>query len=238
MKIDNAASRLHNFLLQSQHGSNSLKDTRQILRQYLNMPNAPDHELYKGLSGLLELPSKVQKELKTNFPDYELTYWLERVSRAFSQINLNSSWNGVISVIDERTLTELSTLSVLFKTKGDIALIDQSEMNVFREKINELKEDLITAGLPANMCNTILQYLNKVLSAIESYQITGVEPIMEAMESIIGRAALNDNYRKALADSGIGKKIGDIIGLVANAVTIAQGIPFVATPLLTLLESK
>ncbi|EIJ9085003.1 hypothetical protein RJ218_003850 [Enterobacter hormaechei] len=237
MKIDNAAARLHDFLIRT-HNSNTSRDTRWVLQQFLNMPGVPDHELYRGLAGLLELPGKVQTELENHFPDNGLSHWNDRVSRAFSQISLNAMWGGIMSPIDERTLTELNMLSLLFRTKGEVALIDQSEMSEYKAKIEELKEDTIAADLSIEMRTTILQYLNKILSAIESYQITGVEPIMEAMESIIGRAALNEEYSKALKDTGIGKKIGDIVGLVANAVTVAQGIPFVATPLLTFLGSR
>lgn len=237
MKIDNAAARLHDFLLRT-HNLSTAKDTRLVLQQYLNMPGVPDHVLYRGLAGLLELPGKVQTELENHFPGYGLSHWYERVSRVFSQMNLNAGWSSIMSPIDERTLTELSMLSLLFRTKGEVALIDQSEMSEFKAKIEELKEDTIAADLSIEMRTTILQYLNKILSAIESYQITGVEPIMEAMESIIGRAALNEDYSKALKDTGIGKKIGDIVSLVANAVTVAQGIPFVATPLLTFLSSR
>ncbi|KHJ69301.1 hypothetical protein QU24_04495 [Pantoea rodasii] len=208
------------------------------MRQHLNMQGAPDHHLYKGIAGLLSLPDEIHNILNQHFPHRRWTHWLEKVNACFSKINLNAQWASAIDTVDDRALTELEMISTVLEAKGQIALIDQDEMDVFREKINALKSDVISAELSSGIKQSILHYLNKILAAIESYQITGVEPIMEAMESAIGRAALNEDYRDALRETGVGKKLGEIISLVANAVTIAQGIPFVATPLLTLLGSQ
>lgn len=238
MKIDNPAARLHLFLVKTHTSENRQKLTREVMQTHLNMPGASDQHLYRGIAGLLSLPDQIHDILHEHFAGRQWTHWLGKVNECFSKINLSSQWSMTISVIDDRALTELEMIATLFETKGQITLLDQVEMDVFREKINALKNDVITTNVSAEMRTTLLHYLNKILGAIESYQITGVEPIMDAIESTIGRAAINEEYRNALTETGIGKKLGEIVSLVANAVTIAQGIPFVATPLLTLLGTK
>lgn len=237
VKIDNPAARLHNFITLTQVASDSTTTSRNILRTNLYLsPTAHDYEIYHGLAGLLSLPAQITTILEENFPGKVWKHWLTQVEIAFSRIDLNGPWAAVTNKIDSRSMTELEMISTLFETKGQIALLDMTQMKEFREKINELKNDIITADLSAGMQKMILHYLNKILNAIESYEITGVEPIMEAIDATIGRAATNEDYRAALKQTGIGKKLGDLIGLVANAVTIAQGIQLVTTPLLTLFE--
>lgn len=237
MKIDNPAARLHLFLVSTNTSEYRQQLTRNVMQTHLNMPGAPDQHLYRGIAGLLGLPDQIDNILHEHFAGRRWIHWLGKVNECFSKINLSSQWSQTISSIDDRALTELEMISTLFETKGQITLLDQAEMDVFREKINALKNDVITTDVSAEMRTTLLYYLNKILGAIESYQITGVEPIMEAIESTIGRAAINEEYRSALKETGIGKKLGEIVSLVANTVTIAQGIPFAATPLLTLLGS-
>lgn len=227
VRIDNPAARLHLFLISTKTGEARSKMTREVMRHHLNMPGAPDHHIY----GLVGLPDQIDALLREHFSGRRWTHWLEKVNDCFSRINLNAHWSSAIDTVDDRALTELEMIATLFETKGQIALLEQSEMDVFRDKINELKNDVIHAELSSEMRKTILHYLSKINSAIESYQVTGIE-------SALGRAALNEEYRNALKETGTGKKLGEVISLVANAVTIAQGIPFVATPLLTLLGSK
>ncbi|WP_147302174.1 hypothetical protein [Pantoea ananatis] len=239
MKIDNAAERLHNFFQNTRSAAERNEATRSVLRNYLNLKeNAQDHELYMGISGLLQLPMIIQNEIDENFPNSKLTHWHLKVRSSFNLLSLNAPWRDVLGPIDERTITELSTLSLLFSTKGEIEVIGQDDIIEFIEKVNELKNDTLSSSLPSGMKSSILKYLNKILSALETYHITGAEPIMEAMESMVGRTVLNKAYGEALAETGIGKKVGDMISLLANTITVAQGIPFIATPLLTLLTNK
>jgi len=237
VKIDNPAARLHNFITLTQVDKNSSSTCRSILKANLYLsPKAHDYEIYHALAGLLSLPAQITTILDENFPGKVWKHWLTQIETAFSRIDLNGPWVNVIKTIDSRSMTELEMISTLFETKGHIALLDMTQMEKFREKINELKNDIITADLSAGMRKMILHYLNKILNAIESYEITGVEPIMEAIDATIGRAATNEDYRAALKETGIGKKLGEFIGVVANTVTIAQGIPFVTTPLLKLFD--
>lgn len=239
MKIDNAAERLHNFFQNTRPSAERNEVARNVLRKYLNLKeNAQDHELYIGISGLLQLPMIIQNEIDENFPNSKITHWHSKVENSFNILSLSASWRDVLSPIDERTMTELSTLSLLFSTKGEIEVIVQDDLIGFIEKINELKNDTLSSSLPDGMKSGILKYLNKILSALETYHITGAEPIMEAMESMVGRTVLNKAYGEALAETGIGKKVGEMIALLANTITVAQGIPFISTPLLTLLTNK
>lgn len=226
MKIDNPAARLYNFLKTTSSTDKRSFRTRRVLGQYLEKEGASDAFLYSQVSEIISLIDQTHILQRENFPGKNWTHWRDNIISAFAKLNLSADWGVVANGIDDRALTELEMLSTLFETKGQYALLDHSELEGFSETINELKKDVIAADLSAEMQITILHYLNKILGAIESYQITGIEPIMEAMESAVGRAMMNEDYRKALKDTGIGKKLGALIGVVANTVTVAQGIPF------------
>ena len=80
----------------------------------------------------------------------------------------------------------------------------------------------------------IIHHLRQILIAIDEYKITGALPILDAIESTIGHAYLDKKYYSFLKDTDIGKQIVVTLGVAANLVTIAVGIPAITQGILML----
>ncbi|MBB1420018.1 hypothetical protein H5187_22620 [Pseudoalteromonas sp. SG44-1] len=66
--------------------------------------------------------------------------------------------------------------------------------------------------------------LNRILENINSYIITGINPIIDSLDMVLGHAMTDLNYRHELKESGFGKKLIDTFHFVASFTTLAAGI--------------
>lgn len=78
------------------------------------------------------------------------------------------------------------------------------------------------------MKTMLLRQLFQIQEALESYSISEIEPIMDAVQSTLGLAVIDPEYKQEIK-SGSGSKFGDrissLLGDVANVVTVAGALP-------------
>jgi len=241
MKLDNPAERLHTLLLA---GKSIHKNTeaRVAWRSLLNLnENEIEYVLILRIGSVMALPSQVMEIMSNNFTSdrWKTSHWLKVMETAFSKNNLNSNWSNFIDLIDDRTLTELGMLSTIIETKGHVETIDRETLENFKSQINSIKNEVINnESIDENLKKTIAKYLKKIIDAIDNYQISGVEPIMEAIEAAIGHTAIDEDYRNALKSEGLGKKLGDVLGAIANSITIAEGLAPLGVTILKLFSNS
>ncbi|MGP3591536.1 hypothetical protein [Vagococcus sp. WN89Y] len=74
----------------------------------------------------------------------------------------------------------------------------------------------------------LLKQLTQIQEALESYFISGVESVMDAVQSTPGLAVIAPEYKEEIK-SGSGSQFGDrisaLLGDVANVVTVAGALP-------------
>lgn len=96
------------------------------------------------------------------------------------------------------------------------------------ERLTELRNEIREADLPVAMKTLLLKQLSQIQEALETYSISGVEPVMDAVQSTLGLAVLNPEYRQEISkgtNSRFGEKISDLLSDVANVVTVAGALP-------------
>ncbi|MGR2871218.1 hypothetical protein [Vibrio vulnificus] len=67
----------------------------------------------------------------------------------------------------------------------------------------------------------IQHYMQKILTAIDDYLISGAQPILDALEATLGHAVLDPEFKEDLKETETGSKIREVLGDLANVVTIA-----------------
>ncbi|MBN3115893.1 hypothetical protein H4F46_13430 [Pectobacterium brasiliense] len=245
MKIDNPVKRLINVLnlgkeIYEKNQSESphkVITCRRAWRMILNLDAEPDYVLFYRIGEVMALPYKMKNILMDNFDsDYwKSNHWEFQINEAFKNNDLNSSWNGFITKIDDRTITELKMMCLLIETKGHINDIDSEKLSEFKVNIENIKNEVINSNISKSLKDVFVKYLKKIIDAIDGYQISGVEPIMEAVESTLGHAFVDENYKNAIKENEFGSKIVNILSSIANAVTIAEGLPAIGATFLALL---
>ncbi|WP_337014344.1 hypothetical protein [Pantoea sp. AS142] len=239
LKIDNPAQRLLEILEEGKSYSPN-ENCRKVWVLLLQAQKNNEQHLLSRLARVMELPGRIVQVREDHFLTLrgKSMHWKGCVDTAFVSQSLNSSWQSFWTHIDDRTLSELSMLSDLFETRGAHAVIKAEEINVLLERITQLRNEIREADLPAPMKTLLLKQLSQIQEALETYGISGVEPVMDAVQSTLGLAVLNQEYRSEISKgtgSKFGEKISDLLSDVANVVTVAGALPALTVALNTAL---
>lgn len=169
-----------------------------------------EQHLLTRLAFAMALPGRIIQVREDNFSSLrgKSSHWKNHVDKAFVSQSLNSPWSTFQDHIDDRTLTELGMLSDLFETRGAHAGIEAEEIDAL-----------------------LLKQIAQIQEALESYSISGVEPVMDAVQSTLGLAVLHPEYRHEISKgtgSQFGEKISALLTDTASVVTIAGAMPMIS----------
>lgn len=226
MKTDNPAGRLLNIL---ENGKNhpSGMGCRGAWNKLLRIDESNPALLMSRLGKVMELPNQIIEKIRENYPNQGSSYgyWCQKLDTAFAQQDLNGSWDSFIGHIDGHIINYLKMSMDLLDAKEKSKVIGDDELADIRNKVNDLLRETIGSETNSEFKRYTGQYLSKIITSVDEYPISGAGPIVESIECILGHAFLDDNYRKGISESNSGKKIIDVLGTVASAVTSAIGLP-------------
>lgn len=225
MNNDNPAARLLSILEKGKQLP--LNTNCRIAWQRLLMVENDIALLMSRLGKIMELPEQIILALQEGFPNQKNTWshWSTKVNAGFMQQHLNSNWDSFINHIDDHSITYLALAADLLQSKSNTKTISDDEIKSVRGKISQIYEEILTADLPDEVKKYLIRYLRKILIGIDEYYLTGALPLLDAVDTMLGHAAIDTNYRNFLRDTELGKKILDTLGAMANVVTVAVGIP-------------
>ena len=226
MHTDNPAGRLLNILSEGkkrQVGSPS----KTVWSELLEVESGNLPLLMSRLGKVMELPEQIINDIQTHYPNQNNTHkhWSTKVNTAFSKQNLNGSWQEFIRHIDSHTIDYLSMSVDLLDSKENTQVLSTEKLTEIHEKINGLLIEVMDMDLDESFKKYIVGYLRKIIISIEEYKISGATPIVESIESILGHAFIDENYRKNIVETDFGTKLITTLSAVASVVTIAVGLP-------------
>lgn len=164
------------------------------------------------LARVMALPERIKQVRKDHFSSLrnKSSYWRSQVGNAFTSQSLNGRWDTFKNHIDERTLSGLSLLSDVFETRGAHAGIAAEEIESLLARITELRGEIRSAKLPVTMKTLLLKQLFQIQEALESYSISRIELVMDAVQSTLGLAVIDAEYKQEIK-AGSGSQFGDRI---------------------------
>lgn len=240
LKIDNPALRLLDILEQGRSYQAS-DSCREVWKALLQTQKLSEHQLLSRLARVMELPDRIEQVRQDHFSSLrnKSSYWRSQVESAFTSQSLNGRWETFKNHIDERTLSELSLLSDVFDTRGSHAGIAEEEIESLLARITELRAEIRSSDFPLTMKTMLLRQLFQIQEALESYSISGIEPIMDAVQSTLGLAVIDPEYKQEIksgSGSLFGDRISSLLGDVANVVTVAGALPALPVAIQTTLS--
>ena len=138
---------------------------------------------------------------------------------------MHANWDSFINNIDAHTLTYLKMASSLLQAKSNTRLIADTDLASIREKLDEILVEILSSDLPEEVRRYLVRNLRKIVGSIDEYRLTGALPLLDAVESTLGHAAVDKQYKSFLTDTELGKRLLDTLGSMANVVTVAVGLP-------------
>lgn len=230
MNYDNPAARLLTILEagKAQPGNSGC---RQVWQGLLGVNKNNSSLLMSRLGKVMEMPEQIILTLREEFPnqkEMEL-HWSEQVNAGFMVQNLNASWDTFINNIDQNAMVMLRMVSNLLQSKANTKTLSSEELHAMRETILALiHETLESTLIGADLKTYLVRSLQKIVQAITEYALTGALPVLDAIDATFGHAAYDVEYRSFLTDSDLGKRLLDNLSAMANAVTVAVGLPQLA----------
>ncbi len=223
MKYDNPAARLLSIIERGkQIAPNEV--CRNAWQQILSVSNN-NPLLMSRLGKAMELPELTIAALQEMCPDEGNTWshWESQVNHAFMSQNLNAGWDSFINAIDQHSVTNLRLAAGLLQAKSNTKILADSDMENVKSQLTALYEEIINSAFDEDVKKYIARYVRKIIIAIDEYKITGALPLLEAIETAIGHAALHPEYKNFLTDEDLGKRLLDTLAAMANVVTVAIG---------------
>lgn len=227
MNHDNPAARLLAILEKGKQIPPNTNCRQAWLQLLVVDGNSQNALLMSRLGKVMELPEQIFIALKDDFP-HQMNSWSHcesQVNSGFTKQNLHASWDSFINYIDVHTINYLLMISDLLQVKTTVKSIADEEVNALREKINNIYEEILESELPDEVKKYVIRYMRKILIGIDEYHLTGVLPLLDAMDTMVGHAMVDAEYKNFLKDTELGKKILDTLSAMASVVTVAVGIP-------------
>lgn len=198
-------------------------------------PESP--ELLIRLGKTMELPSLVVQALTDTYPDLsnDWSHWTTQIETAFIAQQLHAQWNTFIIHIDEHSYRYLRMHAKLLQVSSKTKPLDSDVLARARADLNDVLTELLSAEVDISAKKYLARNIRKLISSIDEYHISGSASVFDSIESLVGHQIFDPEYKKCLNASGIGEKISSIVETVANAMTIATGLPALTAAITELL---
>ncbi|WP_186031247.1 hypothetical protein [Burkholderia gladioli] len=223
--FDNPADRL----LQILRAGRQRPDNEPCRKAWHNLLSTDGDEalLMSRLGKLMTLPGEIVSVYSRHYPDRQGTWnhWFKQVNTAFVSQQLSAAWQSFISHIDEHTMTYLGMTADMIANRDFGKKLETSQLESLRKDVSELLQEALQSDLDQKTKSAIVRHLQRLLTALDEYSLTGALPILDAVEGSIGHTAFDENYATALRETTIGQRFVTILTTAANIVTIVVGLP-------------
>jgi hypothetical protein len=222
---DNAATRLFE-LLSAGKRINATTVCREAWRTILRT-GEDEALLMTRLGQAMSLAPAAREAMLRHYPNQSAmwNHWFAQVTAAFIQQQLAGQWATFINVIDQHSMTYLEMNAEMLGTREPISILEQTTTSDLQDKLSALKSDLLASDLPESAKIAVLRHVERLIRALDEYSITGAVPILDAVDSAVGHVMRDSQYRSALQSTSVGEQFISILSVVANVVTVAQGLP-------------
>ena len=194
--------------------------------------------LMSRLGKVMELPQAAILALKEAYPDDIPTWehWEAQVNAGFNSQQLQGPWASFINYIDDHTINYLRMSATLLQGKSLTRNISTEELTDVRRTILAIIDELIESGQPDAVKKYLVYQLQRIVTAIDEYRISGAMPILDLVEGAFGHSLVDHDYSTFLKDDSLGQKVVSCLATAANLVTVATGLPALPTTVALMLR--
>jgi hypothetical protein len=225
MEYDNPAARLLALLQkckQQSPGTSCKLAWEAVLEVRGNEPL-----LMSRLGKAMELPQTAIDALKESFPNRQENWkhWRAQVSAGFLNQNLSANWATFVNHIDDHTINYLQLSADLLASKATTKILERGQLDELKKQMVDLYNEILDSTINVDVKKYLIRAIRRLIISIDEYQLTGALPILEAVETMVGHAHIDTEYRNFLKTTDLGSKLLLTLGTMADAITVAVGIP-------------
>lgn len=229
MAANNAASRLLNLLL----AAKQIKADSPTIAAWRSLLDASKDgaRFLDRMGKVMAMPREIEQAFETHLLDHTPTRYISnQMYAAFvsQRMDGNSMWNSFMQNVDEHLINYLRMASALLESTQRTESISSDRLVELRNSFDEIRKQVWESDLPPRLKASILGHLSAIIAALEDYFLTGAEPVLERIEAMCGKAAVDEEYKGFLRDHELGQRLRDCLSAAADVVTVAVGIPMLS----------
>ena len=187
--------------------------------------------LLARLGKLMLLPADILRTMHDLYPEnVDVTqYWHKKVCHMLVNLNLEDQWVNSIRKIDDNSMTQLKMTAMLLDQKLQRNSLDKESIANTRSIFQDIHDELIDSDIAQELKIFVLRKLRDIIVSIDEYKLTGLMPILDAVDSSIGHCVTNSAYKEFISDTPLGKRLAAALTATADSITIATGLPAIAS---------
>ncbi|MGL4766824.1 MAG: hypothetical protein ACRCV6_01880 [Formosimonas sp.] len=191
------------------------------------------------LGKCMNLPEQIIQTLLDLYPNHSnvWSHWESKITNAFEGQAINGQWNSFIQHIDANSLIMLKMTETIIESKLKTKFIDLENISDIRASLDNLLNEVVDSDVSDGLKIFIVRKIRELITCIDEYKLTGLMPVLDAVDSAIGHAVTNSEYNEFLKKQPLGEKLKTILGDITNVVTTASGIASITTEIFKLLSN-
>lgn len=204
-------------------------NTEYIEGWRLTLKAADLYETHRKIGLLHALVRDAAAEAKQNFPEEtgSIDHWESLLAKLLRETNPGAQWQTFFSRIDPHVFQYLRLQSKFIELQSPGCLVDEEQLENVRKLLQEALDETMRSGAKPEVIMTIARRIRLIIGSIEDFIITGNEAIFDEIKAA---AVELEIYKKQDEPVPISEKFTTALGTLANAITVATGVPQLAAP--------
>jgi hypothetical protein len=210
------------------------KPIKQVWADILGVSPFDARVVLIRLSDLMELFIETKKRLQ-DYQDTNKSLFLNplgKIDQALSITNLDQSWGGVKTLLNETVMHNLQHCSNALSRVSTENRIEINELEKLRNDIESLVGKTIDSEFSEDLKQIIINNLENIRRAILAYEIHGISGLKRALESSLGSIAYNYEPIKSEKNKDVVTDLFKVIERLNSLISFAQStkkylIPFI-----------
>lgn len=214
--LDNPARRLYRILNECKN----IDDKTNGLDAWAKILNTSNHpiDISYGLTRISKLPGLIFNIIERDFPEQSLHAKnpLTRVSNIFLNHSVGTIWGDFKKHISQDMISNISLISAILDNNKNTLAIEHELLINITEQLTGLASKIIEDNeLDGDLRKYLLESIKHLQEVIETYELTGLTPLVEISNSIAGKMLFDPIMRLKLMTNENGncflKTIGDLV---------------------------
>lgn len=205
-RVNNPAARLHRILtqLRSQNSNTKAIDAWSAI---LRTPSHDGLRLLQRYARVIALPGAVRDEITQIHVDHELYLrWVPKVQTTFLSHSLTGLITHFHQHVDQADVDRIEFCAVELSRSRPEPVVEGRQLVELLHHAQELRRECLSDEIALDLRDHLLRYVDEIISAIEEYDIVGIQPLRRSMEAAVGSSVVDRERSKRLDATPVGKK--------------------------------
>lgn len=233
---NNPAGRLFLVLKKAQKIENRKKVRQGWAEIFETEPNNTS-EILRKLGEVNKLPATIRDHVTSlNGVNHELHLKkLNVVEKALSNINFNSSWQGIKKQLDEATVLSIEHCSDLLSQHSSEKALEKKDLDKLKQRVQDFKNELSEYEIDHQLSSLIYNKVNDIERAIFDYELKGTASIKKEVESAFGSYFMQIEVMQK--DEKVAVKFFEFLTRISTVIHLSEYAPALKDYMIKLLGS-